>query len=170
MDAYTQPRGKPHVHLVVGGGGLKVTDQAGAEKFGDLPWKTDLDWIRERSEVTVSRLAELFGVTRKAFYGWVEGANPRKGGSQVRIAALRAVLATLPSDLHRTAFFGLVDVNFTGDASFREVFQGPVDDASYQDRLNAKLAEINPEIESTVKRLHRASPSSRAFESEYPSA
>lgn len=164
------PKGKAAVHLLLSGEGAKVIK--GAEASGSLPqWVQDLTWIKRSSDVTVSRLAELFGVTRKAFYGWTEGAEPKKGGSLARITALRDLLDKLPSDLHRTALLNLADEKLGGNGlSLRAVLQGHVEEDGYRERLNGKLAELSPALDAAVKRLSAGLPATAAFENEFPTA
>lgn len=164
----TVPKGKAAAHLVFSQDGVKIVK--GLEADGDGPkWVEDLAWIRHSAEVTVSRLAEIFGVTRKAFYGWTEGAEPRKGGSLARISALREILSILPSDLHRTVLFNVADEPVGEDGlSLRFTIQRPVEDESYRERLNGKLAELSPAMDAALKRLGGSAPITAAFESDYP--
>jgi len=164
------PKGKAAAHLVFNQDGVKIVKDFEAGSDGPQ-WVEDLAWIRRSSDVTVSRLAEVFGVTRKAFYGWTEGAEPRKGGSLGRISALRDILSNLPTDLHRTALFNLADEPAGEDGvSLRITLQSPVEDEGYRERLNGKLAELSPAMDAAVKRLGGSVPVTAAFENDYPTA
>lgn len=170
VGSYVNPKDKSPVHLVVGASTLKAVSAADDSAPNPPSWVQDLGWIKEHADVTVSRLADVFGVTRKAFYGWIDGAEPRKGGSLIRISVLREILAGLPSIAHRSAFFGLID-DISGDGTtFREVFQSSVDGPGYRDRLNGKLAELAPALDVAAKRINRSAGSSRSFETDYPAA
>lgn len=166
----TVPKGKAAAHLVFNQDGVKIVKDL--ETGGDGPkWVEDLSWIRHSSDVTVSRLAEVFGVTRKAFYGWTEGAEPRKGGSLARISALREILSLLPTDLHRTALFNLADEPVGQDGfSLRAMLQRPVEDEGYRERLNGKVAELSSAMDAAVKRLGGSAPVTAAFENDYTAA
>ena len=167
---YINLKDKSPIHLIVGSAKSKGANKAGDAASNPPSWVQDINWIKGNADVTVSRLAEAFGVTRKAFYGWMEGAEPRKGGSLYRISILREILESLPAPAYRSVFFGLID-EISGDgASFREVFLSPVDEPGYRDRLNGKLAEMASSLESAVRRANRSVGNSRFFESDYPAA
>jgi len=162
------PKGKAAVHLILGAEGAKVVrDQDCAS--GGPQWVEDLSWIKESSDVTVSRLAQMFGVTRKAFYGWMEGVEPKKGGSLARIRALREILASLPTDLHRTAVFNLADEPVGSDeVSLRIALQQSVEEEAYRERLNEKLADLSSAIDAAIKRLGGSAPVTRFVEYDFP--
>lgn len=168
--SYVSSKDKSPIHLIVGTRALKAVIASDDAISNPPSWVQDLAWIKEHADVTVSRLADVFGVTRKAFYGWVEGAEPRKGGSLLRISALREILASLPSIAHRSAFFGLIDDILGDGRSFREAFQSPVDEPVYRDRLNGKLAELAPALDIAAKRINRSVGNSKSFEIDYPAA
>lgn len=52
----------------------------------------DLRWLKESLQIGVSGLADLFGVTRKTVYDWLEGIEPKRGRRGEKIASLRKVL------------------------------------------------------------------------------
>ncbi len=168
-DTYIAPKSKAALLLFASSTGLKVVSES-FPAIDPPQWVADLGWIKAQSDVTVSRLAELFGVTRKAFYGWTEGANPKKGGSHARISTLRGILGSFTSPLHRTAFFNVLDEPVGEDRlSFQAAFQRSVDEPTYRDFLNGKLEELAPVLEAAVQRLGRPTAASRAFEIDYPS-
>jgi len=51
----------------------------------------DAKWLKENFSLSMSEMANLFGVTRKAVYDWFDGSRPRPQMSE-RIASVREIL------------------------------------------------------------------------------
>lgn len=133
-------------------------------------WQANLRWIKSESAVTISALSELFGVTRRAFYSWLDGTTPKRGGSQARIAVLRDVLSTMQSTQQRMALFSLMDETVDGE-TFREVFQSSTDNVDeFRERLDVMVAKLAPTLEQQERRLDRSGGASRTFETEFASS
>lgn len=131
-------------------------------------WLESLRWIKSEADVTISALADLFGVTRRAFYSWLDGTTPKRGGSQARIALLRHVLAGLPSH-QRSALLAVKDEVVDG-VTFREVFQGPIDDVDVaKERLDVMVSKLASAMAQQERRLERHSGSSRSFDADFAS-
>lgn len=58
----------------------------------------DLETIKDHLALTVTQLAELFGVTRKSVYDWYEGAAPR-ASMLLRIEAMKRLIAARRSSI-----------------------------------------------------------------------
>ncbi len=58
----------------------------------------DIQWLRSALNLSMSEVAALFKVTRKAVYDWLDGSKPRTGLAE-RIATMRALFErNLPSE------------------------------------------------------------------------
>lgn len=155
---------------VITAGGEVLQAKAAPALDGNPEWRTNLLWIKNETDVTISALAELFGVTRRAFYSWLDGTTPKRGGSQARIAVLRDVLGSMPSRAQRTSLFALAGQAVDGVA-FREVFQGSIDDVDeLRERLDVMVAKLAPALEQQERRLDRRGGSSRSFETDFATA
>lgn len=153
----------------VSGGKVSFATQTPSDELDDGSgrWVADLGWIKAESDVSVSALAELFGVTRKALYGWLEGVEPRRG-RQARISALKQVLASLPTREHRTGLLELADRPLASGETVRRILSSSSDDElSIVDQLNDALAEMDSYVEKAAQRLQKRSARSRHFESEF---
>lgn len=109
------------------------------------PIPESLDQIKERLSLSVTQIAELFGVTRKAVYDWYEGAEPRPTMAS-RIATLSAVVAEeFPGmALQRLKAVWSVPVS---NKSFRAVLNDDsIDPADLKTALSEKLRELAPRI------------------------
>lgn len=51
----------------------------------------DIQWIRDELSLSMSELAQLFGVTRKSVYDWFDGSNPRNHIAE-KISAVKSFL------------------------------------------------------------------------------
>lgn len=145
-----------------------VLHEAQAVPYTDAPdWRGDLLWIKAEADVTVSALSGFFGVTRKAFYGWLDGVTPKRGGSQMRIAILREMLGNFPTSVSRATLFALADVEVDGE-TLRSAFQGPAEDEDeFRERLNAMVAKLAPALEQAERRGAQGTSYSRAYESDF---
>jgi hypothetical protein len=134
------------------------------------PWTQDIEWIRFHSDVSVSALASVFDVTRKAFYGWMSGDVAPRPHRVARVSALRSALALLSTREERSAVFGLLDRKIESGATIRGILASNFEDEIALGRLSDAIREINPQIEKAAERASRSGAKSRAFESDFPSA
>lgn len=167
-NAHDYSTGKKSFVLTAGGELLQAKPSPAASPAPD--WQVNLRWIKSESAVTISALSDLFGVTRRAFYGWLDGTVPKRGGSQVRIAVFKDVLGAMQSTQQRMALFSLMDEAVEGE-TFRAVFQSSTDDVDeFRERLDAMVAKLAPALERQAKRIDRTVGSSRSFETEFASS
>lgn len=149
-------------------------DSDGKSEFegGDDPpqqmWVNDIEWIKFHSDVSVSALAQLFGVTRKAFYGWMNGEVTPRAHRALRISALREALAQLDSREERTAVFGLLDRKVLSGKTIRGLIASSDEgDANLAGELKNALLELDSQIQKVAGRARRAGAKTRAFESDF---
>lgn len=78
-----------------------------------------IESLRSSLSLSVTQIAELFGVTRKSVYDWFEGAIPR-AGVITKIQALHSIIAEISDeiDVSRLKFVWKVDV---GTGSFIDI-------------------------------------------------
>lgn len=136
---------------------------------GPAPWVADLTWIREHSDVSVSVLADLFGVTRKAFYSWLEGTATPRGDRSAKIAALKAALEALNTKELRSAIFDAID-RPTSHGTIRGTLNlaMPVE-GDMSGLLENVIRELAPTLADTVERLGRKTPRSRHIDTDFAS-
>ncbi|HEL7748745.1 TPA: hypothetical protein UL761_000249 [Stenotrophomonas maltophilia] len=155
---------------VITAGGEVLQAKAAPAVDSTPEWRTNLVWIKNEADVTISALSDLFGVTRRAFYSWLDGTTPKRGGSQARIAVLRDVLSSLPNREQRTSLFALAGQAVDG-VSFREVFQGSTDDVDeLRERLDVMVAKLAPALEQQERRFDRRGGASKSFETDFSAA
>ena len=116
-----------------------------------LPYQ--LDSIKERLDISVTQLAELFSVTRKTVYDWYEGQSPRNAKSD-RINALAEALDKV-DDVDLKRLKGFWSITLPG-GSFRSTLQsdtlaGP----ELMSALVAKLNELSAEMSAPVRSPRR---------------
>jgi len=116
-----------------------------------------LDLIKDRLALSITQIAELFGVTRKAVYDWYEGAEPRPVTIS-RIEGLINVLDTVPADIDLKRLKSVWNIGLSGQ-SFREVLcNSNLDQASLQSVLTTKLNELYPRMVATTGSLRKTAP------------
>lgn len=133
-------------------------------------WVQDIEWIRFHSDVSVSALASVFDVTRKAFYGWMSGDVAPRSYRIARVSALRSALALLSTREERSAVFGLLDRKIESGDTIREILAANLEHGIALGRLSDAIKELNPQIEKAAERSRRSGAKSRAFESDFLSA
>lgn len=111
-----------------------------------------LDLIKSRLSLSITQLADLFGVTRKAIYDWYEGAEPRRI-MMSRIEILIDVLETVPPEVDLRRLKALWNIPISGK-SFRAVFDDE-DIASLRTVLAEKLNELSPRMVATTSSMRK---------------
>jgi transcriptional regulator with XRE-family HTH domain len=116
-----------------------------------------LDFIREKLSLSMTQLADLFGVTRKSVYDWYEGAEPRSNSAK-RINILQNVLNAMPEgdyDLRQLKSVWNIEVN---GASFRSLFEDDrLDESHLEAALKEKLNELSLRLVPARASTHKAS-------------
>lgn len=113
-----------------------------------------LDQIKDRLGLSITQMAELFGVTRKSVYDWYEGAEPRNQ-TTTRIETLIDVLDTMPETIDLRRLKTVWNIAVSGQ-SFRAVFNDDnLDATSLRTDLKAKLNELSPRMVATTNPVHK---------------
>lgn len=102
-----------------------------------------LDQIKERLGLTVTQMAELFGVTRKSIYDWYEGTPPRKQHED-RISILIEVLNDLSSTTNLQSLKNIWHMNIAGESFVGVLHDERLDYALLLDSLTKKINELSP--------------------------
>lgn len=124
------------------------------------PWAVQLNWIKSETGASVSALANLFGVTRKAFYSWLAAEAEPRVERVVKIEALYALLQSVPSVEERAATVRLFERRADGE-SIKDIFDSAVAHTDLAERMKNAIARLDKEISGSVRRAHRAVRSGR---------
>ncbi|ASV97589.1 hypothetical protein [Paraburkholderia aromaticivorans] len=153
--------GQKALLFVIDGKPLMVTLQASIEErasgqsAAELSTPGQLDMVKTRLGISVTQLADLLGVTRKAVYDWYEGAAPRPTMIG-RINSLADALGSFDdTDLKKLKAVWNITLP---SGSFRSTLQS--DTLSGPDltaALVAKLNELSAEMSATTRSSRRAS-------------
>lgn len=100
--------------------------------------------IKEQLALSVTQLAELFGVTRKSIYDWYDGKEPRSS-TEKRLEILTEALRTIPDNADLKRLKVVWNIPLSGK-SFREVYNNTLDDETLLNELQKKLAELSPKL------------------------
>lgn len=129
--------------------------QAVPETFPVAPQvMTDLAWIREHGNVSMSALAGMLGVTRKALYDWFSGSAPRDQRIR-RIAAARLLFESLPDRSSRASMLKSLDRQLSDGRTLREILRAESSDVELQRQVQYALRELAVDIADGEKRLSR---------------
>lgn len=163
-DTATQSSSASHgVVLYVDDQRIVVEPETASQEAGDTAvtaqpvlLRDRLDEIKNRFSLSITQMAELFGVTRKAVYDWYEGAEPRSLTTS-RIEVLLDVAEQLPNGVDLRRLKTVWNIPVSG-RSFRSVFcDDSLDTENLRSALLAKLHELLPRMAATTSPAHKAS-------------
>lgn len=104
-----------------------------------------LNPIRERLALSITQMAELFGVSRKSIYDWYEGIEPRTN-TTTRIEILKQALDDIPSEVDLKRLKVVWNIPVSGQ-SFRAVYNNDkLENGSLLTELKTKLHELSPNL------------------------
>ncbi|MBF6647172.1 hypothetical protein IT781_00970 [Methylobacter sp. BlB1] len=116
-----------------------------------------LDLIKDRLALSITQLAELFGVTRKTVYDWYEGTEPRRTAIN-RMEILINVLNEVSPEVDLTRLKAVWNIPVSGK-SFRMVFGNDnIDAEALQRALTEKLDELSSRIIASTGPMRKINP------------
>jgi transcriptional regulator with XRE-family HTH domain len=125
-----------------------------AVSMASLTISDRLNFVKETLGLSITQLAELFGVTRKTVYDWYEGAEPRQAMIGRLIALQEVFDASGDANLLRLKAFWSVPVN---GRSFLSTLQsdtlaGPDLKAELLATLNGLSEEIDAPVRTSARK------------------
>jgi DNA-binding transcriptional regulator YiaG len=113
-----------------------------------------LNLIKSSLALSVTQLAELFGVTRKAIYDWYDGAEPRSVAT-TRMELLIDILNKVPEELDMRRLKAVWHIPVS-EKSFLAVFgDDKLAPHALRADLKKKLDELSPRLVATTKTLQK---------------
>lgn len=113
-----------------------------------------LDLIKDRLDLSITQLAELFGVTRKTVYDWYEGAEPRRNAVN-RMEILIDVLNRTSPEVDLARLKAVWNIPASG-TSFRAVLcDDNLDLGTLQKALLEKLDELSTRMVATTNPMQK---------------
>lgn len=146
------------------------SENSGENEVPISQWRQDIEWIRFHSDVSVSALANVFDVTRKAFYGWMSGEVVPRSHRIARVSTLRSALELLSTREERSALFGLLDRRTASGDTLRELLASSSEEENALGRMSDVIKELDPHIQRAAERARRGVAKSRVFEADFPTA
>jgi len=114
-----------------------------------VPVAVRLDQIKDRLALSVTQLAELFGVTRKSVYDWYVGAEPRPS-TMSRIEILADVLNETSQEIDVSRIKNVWSIELSGK-SFRSIFNDDsIESEEVRSALISKLHELSSRMVSST--------------------
>ena len=114
-----------------------------------------LDFIKDHLVLSITQLAELFGVTRKTVYDWYDGTEPRRTATS-RMEILINMLDKASPEVDLARLKAVWDIPVSGK-SFRTVFDDDNMDAeTLQKALAGKLNELSTRMVATSSPIHKS--------------
>lgn len=113
-----------------------------------------IQWLRDQSGLSMSTLAELLGVSRKAIYDWLSGTLPREQRA-AHLALIYSAMERVPEPL-RTAVPAVMDEVVSGSTLRELLSTANNDDRELPQKVDNVLGELKPLMASICKRRSRA--------------
>jgi DNA-binding transcriptional regulator YiaG len=114
-----------------------------------------LDLIKDRLVLSITQLAELFGVTRKTVYDWYEGTEPRRNATS-RMEILIDMLNGVSPEVDLARLKAVWNIPVSGK-SFRTVFgDDNIDIETLQKALAEKLNELSTRMVATTSPIQKS--------------
>ena len=111
----------------------------------------DAKWLKDNFSLSMSEIANLFGVTRKAVYDWFDGSKPRQQMSD-RIAGVREILEKNVKSDHRKYVRLFWSTRIDGDASLLDLLKLPESTPEIIANSTHLMEKINARIGDYVER------------------
>lgn len=150
-DRYTQPSHVTKKLILINGQPLQISEEINKNSILEAAtiqsdsFKEQLDEIKTDLTLSITQLAELFGVTRKTVYDWYEGTTPRYGVTR-HMHILVDVLKSMPSEVYLPRLKTVWNIPVS-EKSFRSIFNNEVlDELSFRTTLKEKLHELSPRM------------------------
>ena len=119
-----------------------ITDDALKES---ITFIDRLNPIREQLGLTITQLAELFGVTRKSIYDWYDGIEPRSS-TLTRLEILSNAIESISGEVDLKRLKVVWNIPISGK-SFRDIYNTiSPDDPALLEELVKKLKELTPNM------------------------
>lgn len=109
-----------------------------------------IQWLRDQSGLSMSTLAELLGVSRKAVYDWLSGTLPREQRA-AHLALIYSAMERVPEPL-RTAVPAVMDEMVSGSTLRELLSNSEVDGQVLAQKVDNVLEELRPLMASISKR------------------
>jgi len=157
-NKYTHPaQGLKNVIILVDGTPILITEkniETDTAATQSDSFKEQLASIKSDLSLSITQLAELFGVTRKTIYDWYEGTTPRQGITS-RMSILIDALKSMPSDTDLTRLKTVWNIPVSG-RSFCSIFNDDVlDELSCRKKTDKKLHELSPRMVKKMDSQHK---------------
>ena len=151
-SSYTQPsQNLKKIIILIDGKPLLISEESSKNSTFNTTaiqngsFKEQLDEIKTGLTLSITQLAELFGVTRKTVYDWYEGTTPRHGITS-RMNILVDVLKSMPSEVDLPRLKTVWNIPVSGK-SFRSIFNDEIlDELSFRTTIDKKLYELSPRL------------------------
>jgi hypothetical protein len=105
----------------------------------------NLNTIKSDLSLSVTQIADLFNVTRKAVYDWYDGAEPR-ANTVTRINALADVLSSCTGNFDVSRLKSIWKIPVSGQSFLNVLNDEGLDATNLQQALTDKLNELSPRL------------------------
>lgn len=113
-----------------------------------IHFKDRLVSVQKELNLSITQLADIFGVTRKSIYDWLDGAEPR-AGSQSKVEILADIAKSSPVNLSKLKNVWSIPLSGT---SFKNIIQDEaLDYESTRALALEKISELAPRLANSEK-------------------
>lgn len=122
------------------------------EKTAAISFKNQIESIQSELGLSITQLAQLFGVTRKSVYDWLDNAAPRANISN-RMELISTLVRSNNSKLDLKRLKGVWLINLDGRSFLDVILDDALDYDSRMAAAIAKLDELAPRLGEGLPKL-----------------
>lgn len=122
------------------------------EEIAAITFKAQIENVQDQLGLSITQIAQLFGVTRKTVYDWLDNTAPRANASK-RMDFLADLIRQNQSRLNLKRLKGVWQMSVNGRSFIDVVLDEELDQDSRMVAAMAKLEELAPRLGQTAPKL-----------------
>lgn len=131
----------------------RKASESSAPAIAALDGAADARWIKDSLHLSMSDVAALFGVTRKAVYDWFDGTSKPRAHFSERMAAIRSTLQGACTSEQLGLLRQLWSAPLAGEESLAGILKSVDASTASKAKIKAALEELEPRMAELTQRL-----------------
>ncbi|MGE8100334.1 helix-turn-helix domain-containing protein [Pseudomonas fluorescens] len=109
-----------------------------------------LEAVQEKMKLSITQVAELFGVTRKTVYDWYEGKTTPRSAASNRLEILSEITNSKPKNFDIGRLKTVWNVPISGKSFLSVIQDENLNPVELREEASKKLAELGPRLAPTA--------------------
>ena len=111
-----------------------------------LPFSDRLETVQKRLGLSITQVAELFGVTRKSVYDWFDGKSSPRTAAIQKAEALNDIINESPTDIDITRLKTVWNIPTDGESFLSVLRDDNISVDQLKEKALAKLVALGPRL------------------------